>query len=82
MDKSATMATPAFAGHAGETGPPFMMPHELMGAIVLLVLLVIALMVLTVLTIRRLLRLERRVRSVEQRLIPDQRGSSPPNPPN
>lgn len=56
----------ALAGHAGEIDIQLLMPHELMGGIVMLALITLALLVLVVFVIRRLRGLERRLLTLEQ----------------
>ena len=56
----------ALAGHAGEIDIQLLMPHELMGGIVILALITLTLLVLVVFVIRRLRGLERRLLTLEQ----------------
>jgi hypothetical protein len=60
-----TMIDQAWAGHAGEAGIASLMPHEVMGAVVLLIGLLILLTILTGFCLIRLTRLERRVTGLE-----------------
>jgi hypothetical protein len=76
------MVEPAVAGHAGETGGSFIMPHELMAGIVLLGLLTILLAALTLLTMWKLRQVERRLRHLEQTIGTDQQGAPPSEPRN
>jgi hypothetical protein len=62
------MAASAYAGHAGEVSGQAMMPHELVGFVVVLALLVIVLAMLTALAFWRLRVIDRRVRQWEQKL--------------
>jgi hypothetical protein len=70
------MAGPAYAGHAGEMSGPFMMPHELMGWLVVLALLGVALLGVVILAIWRLARIERRLQALEQAPAGQSRGST------
>lgn len=76
------MGAEAYAGHAGEMGSQLMMPHELMGGIVVLALLVLALFILGGVTVRRLSHIERRLQTLEHVLAIEQRGSPSPKPQN
>jgi len=60
--------TPVYAGHAGESGVPFMMPHQLMAAMIILGFALIVLVVFSALAIRFLMKLHQRVRRLEQEL--------------
>ncbi|MFQ5931445.1 MAG: hypothetical protein ACE5MM_03460 [Nitrospiraceae bacterium] len=60
----------ALAGHAGEMEIQLLMPHELMGGIVILALLILALLVLIGFVIRRLHHIERRLLTLEQTRSP------------
>ncbi|MGH7204971.1 MAG: hypothetical protein ACREI2_02045 [Nitrospiraceae bacterium] len=60
------MANEAFAGHAGETGSPFLFPHELRDAIAILASLSIVLIVLVSLAVWLRYRIERRLRASER----------------
>lgn len=72
------MADEAFAGHAGETGSPFLFPHEVMGAVAILASLGIVLIVLVSLAVWLLYRIERRLRANEPDLSEERRESSHP----
>ncbi len=61
-------ATPVYAGHAGESGVPLIMPHQLMSAMIILGLVLAMLVVLSVLVIRFLMKIHQRVRRLEQEL--------------
>jgi hypothetical protein len=51
----------AVAGHAGETGVPGMMPHEVMGGIAVLIVLGVMLVILAVVGVWLLFRIDRRL---------------------
>ncbi|HKW85792.1 MAG TPA: hypothetical protein VJM82_01840 [Nitrospiraceae bacterium] len=72
------MTDEAIAGHAGETGSPFLFPHELMGAIAMLASLVIVLIFLVALAVWLLYRIERHLRANERGLSGERRESSHP----
>ncbi len=59
------MAQKVWAGHAGDMGSPFLMPHELMGWLVFLGILGLALLFLVGVALRVLLRIERRLKKLE-----------------
>lgn len=61
-------ATPVYAGHAGESGVPLMMPHQLVGAMIILGLALVVLVVFVALAIPFLMKLHQRVRKLEQEL--------------
>lgn len=71
------MIEQAWAGHAGETGIAALMPHELLGVIVLLIGLVVLLAGLSGYCLIRLKKLERRLNRLEALL---QAPSRPPLP--
>jgi hypothetical protein len=56
-----TVAQP-FAGHAGETGSISMMPHEIMGGMVILAVIGVVLVILGAVGVWLLFRIERRLR--------------------
>jgi hypothetical protein len=55
------MGTSAFAGHAGDMTP---MPHEILGAVVLLIIIGVALIMIGGIGIWLLFRIERRLRKL------------------
>jgi len=55
----------AVAGHAGDTGVPGMMPHELLGGIAILAGIGLALVILLAIGIWLLIRIERRLRKFQ-----------------
>jgi uncharacterized membrane protein len=60
--------TPIYAGHAGESGLPSIMPHQLMGAMIILGLAIVVLVVFVALAILLLMKLHQRVQRLEQEL--------------
>ncbi len=57
------MMDPAFAGHAGETGGPPFLPHELMGVLALVAGLCVVMLLVGLVALWLLIRIDRRLRT-------------------
>ena len=58
-------ASQAIAGHAGDTGLPSVMPHEVLGGIALLAAIGLILIVIGAMAVWLLVKIERRLRKPE-----------------
>lgn len=57
-----TSHSQVFAGHAGDAGPPSVMPHEVLGGMALLAAIGVILIMIGVMAVWLLFKIERRLR--------------------
>ena len=78
VTKGGRMIDSALAGHAGDAGNASLMPHEMMGALVLVAILGIVTLIVGLAAVWLLIRIDRRLRAVakEPRFFPH----NPPPP--
>jgi hypothetical protein len=76
------MIDPVFAGHAGETGGSLMMPHEILGALVLLAGLGVAILLVGLVALWLLVRIDRRLHASSTTSLASDKDSLPPRRPS